>query len=173
MSVYTEYTPPSTGVFLKIEPNTTVKLQLASDPYIFNNEYQGNISQRYAWVVWNLDEEEAQILQLSVTTFRQLKALAEDEDYGDPTEYPIKITRSGSGTETKYQITPSPKKSDLSEDAKAKCAEIVLTDKIKGAISLDDLLKGKEVPAPEVQEEDETPPPVEPDGDINLDDIPF
>lgn len=202
MSVYSEYTPPSSGAFLKIEPGQTVKLQLATEPYIFNNDYQGNISQRYAWVVWNFDEAEAQILQLSVTSFRQLKALAEDEDYGDPETYPIKITREGSGTDTKYMITPSPKPAPLSTEAKAACDELVLKDKIKNAIALSSVLKGQQVPPAE--ESEPLPEPqgdgyeaakatadrlksgaqmateekiatgdITDDGEINLDDIPF
>jgi hypothetical protein len=35
-------------------------------------------------------------------------ALANNEDWGDPHEYDITVSRTGSGLETKYQVHPSP-----------------------------------------------------------------
>ena len=43
--------------------------------------------------------------------------LINDTDWGDPREYDIKILRTGDGLETKYTVSPKPKK-DLPEAAK-------------------------------------------------------
>lgn len=43
--------------------------------------------------------------------------LINDADWGDPREYDLKITRTGDALETKYTVSPKPKK-DLPEAAK-------------------------------------------------------
>jgi hypothetical protein len=43
--------------------------------------------------------------------------LINDADWGDPREYDLKITRTGESLETKYTVSPKPKK-ELPEAAK-------------------------------------------------------
>lgn len=154
-NIYQTYTPPSDGGgFLKIEPGETVILRIAGEPVIFNNDYQGKTSTRYAWVVYNLNNKSAQIFAQSATFFRQLAAYAKDEDYGDPKNYNIKVTREGSGTETKYTIVPSPKKYALDADQLADVEQVDIIKAISAGTGvsnvfwLEDFANGKSNSAP-------------------------
>jgi len=124
-NIYSSYTPPSqSGGFLKIDDGKTVVLRIASEPVIFNSEYQGKTSTRYAWVVYNHTEDCAQVFSQSATFFKNLAVFANDDEYGDPTEYNIKVTRTGTGTDTGYTIVASPKKSPLTASQKEAVEEV-------------------------------------------------
>jgi hypothetical protein len=179
---YQSHKPPvaSGGLYLKLEDGQTVVLRLATEPYIFQNEYLGKWSTRYAWVVYNQDEEVAQVLQLSPTTYRAIAAYALDAEYGDPTQYNLKLTRNGTGTDTTYTVVASPKKEPLTADQKAKVDKIELTE-VKGlehAVPISEITDGNNAPKPEggsapvSQPKDALPTAKEVD-DINLEDIPF
>ncbi len=59
--------------------------------------------------VWNYTSDQVELWQISQKTIRQeIAALAQNEEWGDPTEYDLTIGRTGSGLETKYQVHPSP-----------------------------------------------------------------
>lgn len=147
-NVYTTYEPPRSGqgLYLKLEDGEVVKARIASDPYIFNNNYKGQISTRYGWVVYNYGEDRAQIFQQGVTGYRTIANLAADSDWGDPKGFDIRISREGIGTDTKYHITPLPNKAPLTAEQLAKVKEINFTEKVSGAILLSDAAAGKEVP---------------------------
>jgi hypothetical protein len=101
MSIYQTYVPPTqSGGFLKIEDGKTVILRIASEPVIFQSEYKGNLTTRYAWVVYNMAEDAAQIFSQSARFFSNLAVYAKDDEYGDPTTYNIKVTRNGTDTNT-------------------------------------------------------------------------
>jgi hypothetical protein len=138
MSIYDQHKPANSGgLFLKLQGGDTVKLRIFSEPAIFESVFEKegeetNISTRYAWLVWNQDEQAAQILQQSASVFNQIAQLARDEDWGDPTEYDVKISREGTGfSDTKYTVNPSPNREPLSEAAKAALSEINLLEKVK------------------------------------------
>lgn len=70
----------------------------------------------WAFVVWNYQDQMVQILELTQKTIMSsIKALVDEEDWGDPKEYDISVTRTGEKLETTYSVTPSPKK-ELSEE---------------------------------------------------------
>lgn len=176
MNVYSKYSPPggAGGLFLKLDPDTSVKVRLTSDPYIFNSEYQGTVSTKYAWVVYNYSDEKGQVLQLPVTGFRALKAIAEDPEWGDPQGFDITVNREGSGKETKYHLTPSPNKQPLTKEMKDEVEKVDITKAIKGAIPLEQVISGKEVPPADMK------PPTELMDDLDVeveegsaDEIPF
>ena len=60
-------------------------------------------------IVWDYDNEIFRVMELT-----QKKLISDmykymaDEDYGDPSNYDIIITRTGSGLETKYDLLPKP-----------------------------------------------------------------
>lgn len=65
----------------------------------------------WAFIVWNYNEEQIQILNITQATIRNnLEALCNDEDWGSPFNYDIKIIKKGEGTDTEYTINPVPKK---------------------------------------------------------------
>lgn len=127
MSVYNDYKIPTQGgSLLKIDDGQTVRLRIASEPAIYQNEYQGSLATRYAWIVWNVDEEAAQVFQQSATFYKMIATLAQDEDWGDPQTYGIKVKREGTGMETTYQVMPSAAKNDLTDEQKAEINKIDL-----------------------------------------------
>lgn len=65
----------------------------------------------WAFIVWNYKQEQVQILEITQKrVMSDIENLIIDEDWGDPKEYDIKITREGDGFETKYKVSPKPKK---------------------------------------------------------------
>lgn len=65
----------------------------------------------WAFVIWNYGTKNIEILQLTQSSIQTAIAnLVADEDWGDPKKYDIKVTRSGSGLETEYAVSPKPAK---------------------------------------------------------------
>ena len=58
-------------------------------------------------------EAEAKMLEVGATIIRQLLGFVNDEDYGDPKTYDVKIQKEGSGRETRYTVTASPRKNEI------------------------------------------------------------
>jgi hypothetical protein len=180
---YESHKPPvgSGGLYLKLEDGQTVTLRLASEPYIFQSEYQGKWSTRYVWVIYNFDEAIAQTLQLSPTTYKQIATLATDPEYGDPTNYNIKLKRNGTGMDTTYAVTASRQNTELTAEEREKVDKIVIND-VKGfehALPLSQVVDGNNAPKPggitvrPAGKQNDVVLTDLPDDDINLDDIPF
>lgn len=65
----------------------------------------------WSFVVYNYDTKNIEILQINQATIQgDIQALVNDEDWGNPKGYDIKITRSGEKLETKYSVNPKPAK---------------------------------------------------------------
>lgn len=65
----------------------------------------------WAMIVWNYKEERIQILQITQASIRgAIEALSENEDWGAPYFYDIKITKKGEKVETEYNVAPVPHK---------------------------------------------------------------
>jgi hypothetical protein len=135
MSIYSSHKPPvgeGGGLYLKLQDGETVKLRFASQPAIFEAEGKdretGEITLRtqYGWLVWNQDQKMPQVWTQGVRFFKQIAALAQDEEWGDPIEYDIKLTRQGSDTSTTYTVTPSSNRTPLGDEAKEKINKIDL-----------------------------------------------
>jgi len=88
----------------------------------------------WAMIVWNYREERIQILQVTQASIRNaIQALYENEDWGAPYFYDIKITKKGEKVETEYNVAPSPHKPVSPE---------VKTDFYAKPINLDALFEG-------------------------------
>jgi len=73
-------------------------------------EPNGRIKHFWAMTVWNYKNEAVQLLQITQASIQKaIKGLAEDSDWGNPSEYDIKVKREGEGLDTVYAINPSPK----------------------------------------------------------------
>lgn len=59
---------------------------------------------RYMFKAIDREDGKAKIVETGKTVVDGIKALATDEDYGNPANYDIKIKRSGTGRETKYSV---------------------------------------------------------------------
>lgn len=65
----------------------------------------------WAMIVWNYKDERIQILQITQASIRNaIQALCENEDWGLPFFYDIKITKKGEKVDTEYNVAPSPHK---------------------------------------------------------------
>lgn len=193
-SIYSSHKPvvgEGGGQYLKIKDGETVRLRIASEPAIYETEGerdgQTKLTTRYGWIVWNQDTKQAQILQQSATFFKNLAVYAQDEDYGDPKDYDIKVTRQGSSfNDTTYTLLPGTKREPLSQEAKDAVKALDLLEKLKASpfsqrvmwlADYDKLSAGVKTSA-ELEASKVKPkadPVIEDIGDepINLDDIPF
>lgn len=65
----------------------------------------------WAFIVFNYRTSSLQIMQITqMTIMRVIKSLTKDEDWGNPKEYDIVVTRAGEGMETEYTVTAKPHK---------------------------------------------------------------
>lgn len=65
----------------------------------------------WSFAVWNYSASAVQILEVTQKGIQQqIRALTEDEEWGDPTKYDINVTKTGDGLDTEYQVNPSPAK---------------------------------------------------------------
>lgn len=138
MSVYDTHKPKTEGggLYLKLEDGETARIRIVSEPVIFQSSFQQpdgteKLSTRYAWLVWNVDAGVPQVLQQSATFFKNIANLAQDEDYGDPTQYDIKVRREGTGTDTIYHITASPKPYPIAQEWKDEINKLDLVELIE------------------------------------------
>lgn len=175
-NIYKDYTPPAGngGLFLKIEDGENVRLRvLSKEPVVFESDYLGTLSTKYAWLVYNHDEEKVQIFQGGATIYNAIAALATDEDWGDPTEYDIKVGRKGVQKETKYSVQPTNKSKEVPADLEDVDVLGIInkSDKNVNVQMLSDRIAGA-TPA-QKQPKDNVPTVEDVDNPIDLDDIPF
>jgi hypothetical protein len=70
-----------------------------------------NIKDFWAFPVWNYADKAVQILEITQATIQNaIKALDEEENWGDPTGYDIAASKSGSGFGTEYSVLGIPPK---------------------------------------------------------------
>ncbi|MDQ0923307.1 hypothetical protein QF038_001815 [Pseudarthrobacter sp. W1I19] len=175
IDAYKKYVAPSApSRYFKLDDGKTAKIRVCSEAFVYTDEYKGKVSTRYAWVIWNFTEEMAQVWQASVTSFKAVQALAVNEEWGDPTQYNINITREGTGKETTYAITPSPNRNPLTVEQSDAAANLDLFEVVENAIPLSQLVdEGTELPVPAKRTERDNIPTDDQVTKINIDDIPF
>lgn len=77
----------------------------------------------WAFVVWNYVENCIQIMEITQATIQDaIIGMINDEDWGDPKGYDIKIKKEGEKLKTRYALTPS-NKSEISEEIKTALKE--------------------------------------------------
>jgi|GEM_PF-694667 len=61
----------------------------------------------WAMAVWDYDSSAVKILQITQATVQEpIMTFVRDKDFGHPTNYDLKVSRSGEGLETKYTVMP-------------------------------------------------------------------
>lgn len=186
-NIYKRYIPPSGngGQYLKFEDAQPIRLRIVSEPVVFDSIFkQGTkdqVSTRYAWIVWNYDEEKPQVMVLPTTAYRMVADLGADDDWGDPVDAPynLKITRRGTGLETRFTVNPSVAKEELNEDKQNQIKGINLIKAIESSPSSsrveylrDVISNGDRTTSTKKQDQDVVIDDID-DEPINLDDIPF
>ena len=79
---------------------------------------QGNEPIKHFWAfpVWNYKASKVQILEVTQKTIMSaMTSLVDNEDWGDPKDYDITVTRDGDGFDTEYALVPSPHKPMMPE----------------------------------------------------------
>lgn len=173
MSIYTEHKPAgsSDGLFLKLTDGDSYKLRILSEPAI--TVYKEGDRPRYAWIVYNHDLKKPQIYGAGVSVYSQISALV--EDWGEPTDFDIRIKREGSGLQdTSYLVTPVKQSTEPPKEALAEVEKIDLLQATKGRW-LSDYVMDHTLPEPIVllaQPTNDTVAEVT-DDVVSLEDIPF
>jgi hypothetical protein len=109
-------------VRLKEKPET-----LPEDIRIGADGKPDRIKHFWAFTVWNYREAKVQILEITQASIQgPLEDLVVSEDWGDPKEYDITITKKGQKLDTEYTVQPSPQK-PVPADAQA-AASVVKVD---------------------------------------------
>lgn len=138
MSIYQDHKPAggSDGLFLDLKDGDKATVRIASEPAISSNEFKDpdtgevTLSTKYSWVVWNREDQKAQIFSRGASVFRQLAALV--DDWGEPTNYDCTIKRTGQMLATRWTVTPTPKSEPLTKDQQKACDEVDLLKAVKG-----------------------------------------
>lgn len=81
-------------------------------------------SSRYQVQVINRKTNKVEILEGGPAIFGAIKDYALDPDYGDPTQYDIRIKKEGSLRNTKYSVVASPNKKPLTPEEQGMVAEM-------------------------------------------------
>lgn len=171
-------------MFLKFKANEPVTLRvLTVDPVVSNEEYRNkdtdeveSVTTKFAFIVYNWTDEKAQILKATPTIARKISELHKDPDFGaNIRKVDIKITPTGEMLERRYDIQVLPTAKTLTNDMVKEAQAINLDEKVDGdrmslvggpgyekAKATASALKGEDMVAD-----------VNPDEEINLDDIPF
>jgi len=105
---YSDYDPSETsGIYMRLEQGDN-RVRIVSEPYKFKREFPTSDQpvQRYGWAVIDRADGELKYLEVGPMIFGQIVALNEDEDYGDPTTYDLKIKKTGEMLETRYTVIP-------------------------------------------------------------------
>lgn len=85
-----------------------------------NDSGAPEIKRFVATIVWDYQSESFKILQVTQKTIlKQINKYTMDTDYGDPQGYDLKMTRTGSGTDTEYAVLAAPPKPISKEIAAA------------------------------------------------------
>lgn len=120
-------TSATSGNYTKIT-ETPLKFRILTSPIIgweyFTNENKpkrsahffqstpdikpdGKPKEFWAFVVWNYEEKKIQIMEITQQTIKKaIVALTQDQDFGDPKGYDLKVSKTGKGKETKYTLLP-------------------------------------------------------------------
>lgn len=167
MSVYDEHKPQGgNDLYLKLKDGDKVKMRIASQPAI--SVYREGDKPRYSWVVWNRDQDKAQVYSSGVSVYSQIANLV--EEWGEPTEFDVTIRRTGSGLQdTEYAVVPVKTSKDLTAEEKTEVSNVDLPKAIKGKW-LADYVKDGELPEPVSDvPRDDAPPPSDKDAPSGYD----
>jgi hypothetical protein len=107
---------------LKTRPSVT-----PSDIRLNEDGKTSPIRELWSMFVWDYSDSQVKIWNFyQMSLKKDLTALSNDEDWGHPNQYDIKITKTGSSLTTEYKIIASPKK-DLTQSQLDAIEEKVLT----------------------------------------------
>ena len=159
------------GLFVKITEDKPIKLRvLTNDPLIHVDKFSNT---RFAFVVWNWTEGKAQILDKGASIARPIQKIHVDEDFGaDIQKVDIKITATGSGKETTYDVNVLNAAQDLTQKMVDEAKQINLEEIFKNGTRMSQANNGTKVQQYSGSEDVEIDD-VDEDNPVDLTDIPF
>jgi hypothetical protein len=127
-----DYTAPASngggGKYTKFEAEVTTRLRIMSEAitgYVYwsvdnkpmrSKEYpqatpaireDSKVKHFWAMKVFNYTTKQVEVWEITQTSIRDLiMGFIQDEDFGDPQNFDMKITKTGKGLETKYSVLP-------------------------------------------------------------------
>jgi len=111
-----EFEPKDSGNYLKLKKaGDKAKIRLASTPIHFQEDYQGKMNERFAWIVIDRADNEIKAFKGGVMIYKKVKELLLNDDWGDPMQYDLTITRTEEDGNY-YTVIASPKKSDITKE---------------------------------------------------------
>lgn len=147
------------------------------------------VSEVYSWAVIDRTDGKARIFSGAPSVYKNIKAYAQMEEWGDPTTYDIKITRTEDPGKNYYTVIAMPDKSFLNEKDQLMVEALdIETDLPNARLTSEDQVDklGEEFqPSPsdenvDLPADDDFKPKKEdvviediPEGEVSLDDIPF
>ena len=162
---YEYWTDANKPVRLKEHPTTK--------PTDIRVKDDGSYEVKHFWAFIVLDRKDAKVKILEITQasiMRNIEELFLNEEWGDPKQYDLNISRTGSGMETRYTVQPSPTK-ELTKEEKSLVARM--------EIDLNALFEGENpFDGVKVETGEKTPPQgkseaTDDSGEVKMEDIPF
>lgn len=115
MSSGYDFEPKSSSPYLRLKSKgDKVKIRLASTPIHFEESFEdketGEVktSDKFAWVVIDRADGSVKAYKAGVMVYKEVKNLAENEDWGDPTGYDLTIERTEEPGRY-YSVSANPK----------------------------------------------------------------
>jgi hypothetical protein len=149
----------------------TVKLRIVGEPRVHIDNY-GNT--RFANVVYNYTAGKAQVYSYGKSILKQLQELEGDDEWGDPQNYDIKVSRKGSGQmDTEYLVNPSPNRKALDKEQTAEVESVDLKVVIPTSIAIDKFATGEQPQASKPVVKDTVIEDIDDSKPIDMSEIPF
>jgi len=105
-------------VYFNVDNKPTRSKEVIKDPIDIKEDWK--VKQFWAMWIWNYDEKKIQVMEITQASIKQqLTWFINDEDYGSPLEYDIKINRTGKWLDTEYQVKPlskTPVSAEITEE---------------------------------------------------------
>lgn len=105
-------------VYFNVDNKPTRSREVIKDPSDIKED--GKVKQFRAMWIRNYDEKKIQVMEITQASIKQqLTWFINDEDYGSPLEYDMKINRTGKSLDTEYQVKPlskTPVSAEITEE---------------------------------------------------------
>lgn len=145
MDSLSQYEPKNSGgLFMRVNSGEPVTLRvLTLDPLVSVDKWGGT---KYAFVVWNWNENKAQIWSTTPGNLKKLVAIHRDEDFDPLNKLDVKVSATGEMLEKRYEIVPLPKVKEMTREMVEEAQAIKLEDKIENGVRLSAYSEGEDLP---------------------------
>lgn len=129
------YEPKRDSLWLRFSDGDEIKLRvLTLDPVITEKIWPNSpdkIDTKYSFVIWNWNENKAQILQVGPGLLNRFTKIHRDGDFDPLNKIDIKITATGEMLERRYEVDVMPKATPMTKEAVAEAAKLKLEELVK------------------------------------------